>query len=196
MNCQTNSIFHNNKINIDYPNEKYCKLNKKINDIINEYRFDFINSLKDYYIQKNVIYELNISYEKYIYKDYISYVYKIEEYKGGAHPNYYIFTVIYNTKLDKIISINDLINENKNILNELSILSREELLNNYDIDIDNSNLKEMFYNGTNPIISNFKNIAFTNEGMLIIFERYSIAPYYMGEFRIVIPYNKIDNFNN
>lgn len=196
MNCQTNYMFHNYKMNIDYPTDKYCKLTEKIINIINEYKFDFINSLKDYKIQKDIIYELNISYEKFVYKNYISYVYKVEEYTGGAHPNHYIFTVIYDKKLDKIISIVDLINENRDFLNLLSVLSREELLNNYDINIDNSDLKEMFYSGTNPSISNFKNIAFTNGGILIVFERYAIAPYYMGEFRIIIPFKKINNFIN
>lgn len=191
MNYQTNYTLHNYKININYPNDKYYRLNEEICKIINEYRFDFINSLRDYNIQSNIIYELNMSYEKYEYKNYISYVYNVEEYTGGAHPNHYIFTVIYDKELNKIISIVDLINVNKNILNRLSILSRNELLSNYAININDNNLKDMFYNGTNPIITNFKNIAFTNEGILIIFERYSIAPYYMGEFKIIIPYDKI-----
>ena len=36
--------------------------------------------------------------------------------------------------------------------------------------------------------SNFNTFALTNDGLLIFFGRYQVAPYYKGEFEVLIPY--------
>lgn len=195
MNYQYN-LYHNYNMSIDYPKTSYYKLNKKIDSIIEKYKFNFISSLMNYNIQSDITYTFNISYKEYRFKNYISIILYIEEYTGGAHPNHYISSIIYDIKANDIISIIDLVKQDKKILDILSSESRELLLKKYKININDINIKQMFYDGTSPSVSNFKNIAFTTEGLLIIFERYSIAPYYMGEFQIIIPYNKINNFNS
>ena len=125
-----------------------------------------------------------------IYKDYISLVFYSELFLGGAHPNHYIDTVIYNTKNNSFININDLINIDKNILIKLSNISREELLRNKVL--SNSDVKEMLMDGTSPKTDNFKRLALTDEGIIIFFERYQIAPYYFGDYNILIPYSKLN----
>ena len=175
------------EISIKYPSFKYRKLNKRIKYIINKYSREIKNTPFD---DNYHIYTLYIDYKEYKYKDYISLVFYSELFLGGAHPNHYIDTVIYNTKNNSFININDLINIDKNILIKLSNISREELLKNKAL--SNSDVKEMLMDGTSPKTDNFKKIALTDEGIIIFFERYQIAPYYFGDYNILIPYSKLN----
>ena len=55
----------------------------------------------------------------------------------------------------------------------------------------NADIIDMMLDGTTPIKNNFKNFVFTSNGLMLIFERYQIAPYYFGEYNITIPYQQI-----
>ena len=159
------------EISIKYPSFKYRKLNKRIKYIINKYSREIKNTSFD---DNYHIYTLYIDYKEYKYKDYISLVFYSELFLGGAHPNHYIDTVIYNTKNNSFININDLIN-----------ILRNKVLSNSDV-------KEMLMDGTSPKTDNFKRLALTDEGIIIFFERYQIAPYYFGDYNILIPYSKLN----
>ena len=175
------------EISIKYPSFKYRKLNKRIKYIINKYSREIKNTPFD---DNYHIYTLYIDYKEYKYKDYISLVFYSELFLGGAHPSHYIDTIIYNTKNNSFTNINNLINIDKNILNKLSNISREELLRNKVL--SNSDVKDMLMDGTSPKIDNFKRFALTNDGIIIFFERYQIAPYYFGDYNILIPYSKLN----
>ena len=108
------------EISIKYPSFKYRKLNKRIKYIINKYSREIKNTPFD---DNYHIYTLYIDYKEYKYKDYISLVFYSELFLGGAHPNHYIDTVIYNTKNNSFININDLINIDKNIRTILQLIN-------------------------------------------------------------------------
>ena len=84
------------------------------------------------YLKDNIdnYYFLYINYNEYKYKDYISLVFNISYFTGGAHPNYEIKTINYNIKNNNFITITNLINKDKNILNKLSTYSRKYFNNN------------------------------------------------------------------
>jgi peptidoglycan/xylan/chitin deacetylase (PgdA/CDA1 family) len=42
--------------------------------------------------------------------------------------------------------------------------------------------------GTDPLESNFKHFLFTNGGLIILFEKYQIGPAFIGEPKIIIPF--------
>ena len=46
--------------------------------------------------------------------------------------------------------------------------------------------------GTTPNKKNFTKLIFSNKGLILYFERYQIAPYYLGEYNITIPYNNLN----
>ena len=50
----------------------------------------------------------------------------------------------------------------------------------------------MLKEGTLPTTDNFKNILFTDKGLIIYFERYQIAPYYYGDYNIIAPYEDLN----
>lgn len=176
-------IRKNYKIQIYYPITEYKKLNNTITKQITSYLKEFKNNIKLSNIPINQYYHLIILYEKYEYKNYISFVFRIEDFTGGAHPNHRIYTIVYDTKENKIINIDDLINKNKNTLEILSEFSRNELKGNKKI-TDFS----MLYEGTKKEKENFTNFVFSKEGLIIFFPQYQVAPYSQGEFNIIIPY--------
>ena len=173
-------IIYNNKtdieINVKYPLYKYKKLNKQINTIINYYLKDNIDN---YYF-------LYIDYKEYKYKDYISLVFNISYFTGGAHPNYEIKTINYNTKNNNFITITNLINKDKNILNKLSTYSRKYFNNNSLF--KEKIVNDMMLEGTIGAKENYQRFNLSNDGLIIYFERYQIAPYYYGDYSITIPY--------
>lgn len=178
-------IYRNNNkedtdIKVKYPIYEYYKLNKVITENINYYLKD---NTDNYYF-------LYIDYKDYEYKEYISIVLYISYFTGGAHPNYEIKTINYNKNTNKFIDIDDLINRDKDILNKLSIYSREYFSNN---DMFNDRVVfDMMIDGTKSIKDNYKYFNITSDGLIIYFNRYQIAPYYYGDYNITIPYNYLD----
>lgn len=175
------------KMNINYPITNNDLLNKEIEKTINNYKIQFHNDLKN--LPNNPNYQLDINYKKYDYNNYISYIFYIESDLRGAHPSHQINTINYNTKENKLVTIDNIVEYSSNILNTLSHLSREHL-KNIKIFKDND-INEMMISGTKPTKNNFKNFVFTKNGLMIIFERYQIAPYFFGEYNITIPYYKL-----
>lgn len=178
-------IYRNNNkedtdIKVKYPIYEYYKLNKAITENINYYLKD---NTDNYYF-------LYIDYKDYEYKEYISIVLYISYFAGGAHPNYEIKTINYNKNTNKFIDIDDLINRDKDILNKLSIYSREYFSNN---DMFNDKVVfDMMIDGTKSIKDNYKYFNITRDGLIIYFNRYQIAPYYYGDYSITIPYNYLN----
>ena len=100
------------------------------------------------------------------------------------------FAIVLKEK-NKVISIEDLIKYNNQILNIFSKISREKLKNNKRI-VSAS----MFFEGTRPKKENFINFAFTKDGILLFYPYYQIAPYSEGEFNVIIPYDNINKLYN
>lgn len=180
---------HKSKIKIYFPITNYQLLDSKINDIIKYYLNEFNTSISENKFQRDTFYTLYILYDEYNYKQYASYILYIEMFTGGAHPNHFIKTIIYDKNDDRLINIDDLINYNQNILNILSEESRTILKSNPKF--TNAYSHDMLYEGTEPTIENFSNFVFTDDGIKIFFDYYQIAPYYYGVTEILIPWDKI-----
>ena len=177
---------NNYKIIAYYPKTDYSKLNNVINDKIYEYIKEFKENVNSSDYPINQYYSLIILYDCYEYDNYISYIFRIEDYTGGAHPNHRIYTVVYDIKNNVIITIDDLINKNQNILNIFSENSREILKSN-----DKITSSTMLYEGTKPKKENFTNFVFSKNGIILFFPQYQVAPYSQGEFNVVLDYKKI-----
>lgn len=179
-------IIIENKINVLYPTTTYSKLNNiisnSIDSIINKY-IDYGKSNLD----MSTNYSLDITYESYSYDNYISYVFFVSMYTGGAHPNNKIFTINFNILENKVINIDDII-RNELTLEYLSKESREILGENKSIGKDKNSI-DMMMNGTKADKLNFRNFAFSKAGLVLYFEQYQVAPYSSGVFKVVVPYN-------
>ena len=179
----------NCKINVYYPISDYPKLNDEIIKSINNYMSSFKKSISEANELPNQYFSLYILYNKYETEDYLSYVFRVSMFLGGAHPNNTIFTINYDKNNNKIINIDSLIKKNDNILNIMSSESRENLFKNPLF--KDKLIYDMMLEGTDSIKENFKNFVFSKDGLIIFFEQYQVAPYSYGEFNVTIPYNKI-----
>ena len=166
-------------LNIAYLNTDYLLVNEKIDRILKKY-------LNLFYQNNNKnLSSFNMSFEDQELKDYLSIVIKTELNVGGAHPEYFIDTIIYNKKENQIITIDDFIKRRKYVLYELSKISRKLFLKNKTL-----TNKELILEGTKPLKENFTHFILTETGMKLFFPRYQIAPYYQGEFELLIPYKE------
>lgn len=182
---------HKYRMKVYYPVSGYKKLDNEVKSIIYDYVMDFKDNLKDVYVQENFYYTLDINYDKYVYKNYISYVFYIETYLGGAHPDHLMTTINYDTNRNMFITINDLIKNNDDILEKMSVITREKLLISNKFS-GNSYVIDMFKDGTSPRTNNYKNFVLTDKGIKIFFNYYQIAPYYLGISEVTIPYEKLN----
>ena len=157
-----------------YPITYYKKLNLLIDQKINYYQKLFFKEIKNITFWNE--YTLFINYDGYNYNNIISYVFFIEYFTGGAHPNHDIFTVNYDLMNDKFI-------DSVYNLDKISKYARSNLIK--DKRIVNTG---MLFEGTKPTNDNFKNFVFTENGYLFYFKRYQIAPYSSGDISLVIPY--------
>lgn len=180
------------KIKVYYPFTGYEKLNREIKKEIDNRVNNFRKEAMDHVAQKNQYYTLDITYDSYHYNEYISYVFHISTYLGGAHPGTIIWTVTYDKKNNQIVDINSLKNRNNDILDVMSAESEKRLMADKRLDAKNNKVvEEMVLEGTRPTRENFKNFAFSADGLIIFFEQYQVAPYSYGEFHVVIPYDKL-----
>lgn len=175
------------KININYPITKFNNVNKDIKVMLDSIIKNFIDSSKRN-IMLNLYYTLYITYEEYKYKDIISYIFKVSEFTGGAHPNNYLKSIRFDYD-GNIITIDTLISDDKNILIKLSNESRKILLSKDEFKSDN--IINMVLDGTRPNKDNFENFALTNNGILVFFDYYQVGPYYYGVQKVLISYDKL-----
>ena len=114
-NKEINTIsYQENTIKIVYPSTNYTKLNKRIKKIITNQINDFTKITLN---KEKTTYYLIINYKSYSYKTIISYIFFTESYFLGAHPIHEIWTVNYDYKENKFITIDNIINNNQIILN-------------------------------------------------------------------------------
>jgi len=182
QNIQYVTEIHKNKEDVQIPNTKYELLKNEIHKQIAIYRNEFAELLTTDE-QSNQEYTLFITYEEYTYNNYISYIFFIEMFAGGAHPNHKLFTITYDIENNKIFTFEDLQTKYPELLNRLSEYSRHLLIRDSRVDID------MLDAGTEPKKDNFEHFVLTKEGIKIFFDRYQIAPYVSGQIDVVVPYS-------
>lgn len=184
-NNEINTIsYQENTIKIVYPSTNYTKLNKRIKKIITNQINDFTKITLN---KEKTTYYLIINYKSYSYKTIISYIFFTESYFLGAHPIHEIWTVNYDYKDNKFITIENIINNNQIILNNIANYTYQNLSQKKIF--QNETVLNMLKEGTKPRLNNYKHILFSKEGLIIYFDRYQIAPYYYGNYSITIPYN-------
>lgn len=171
-------------IQVYYPETKNDKLNEIITERILEYVDNFKKENENNFKQSI----LTIKYDTYEYGDYISFLFTNVIDTGGAHPNTFLSSIVYNLKREEEIDISYLVNKNKDFLNFLSDFSYNKLKENENI--VQSNTMNMLKEGTTGNKVNFKTFVFSEEGAKFFFERYQVAPYYLGEFSVTLPYEK------
>lgn len=170
-----------------YPRTPYDILNEEINCNISEYISDFKQCLST--LSENKKYNLNINFESYKFKNYISYVFNISENLGCIHDESYIYTAVYDIKENKVVKIQDFILKDEKLLDKISEYCYNELLKNDEI--ASFNASEFVKNGTKPIIENYEKFILNDGKFVVYFPEYQVVPYYLGMQKVFIPLESI-----
>ena len=104
----------NNGIQIIYPRSKYLTLNQAMLEFLENMICEFMNYAKEP-IQENFTYTLDISHDEYSFQDYLSVVFYVSFYTGGAHPEHRIVSLVYDISKDQMITMQDLVSEKENL---------------------------------------------------------------------------------
>jgi hypothetical protein len=102
---------------------------------------------------------------------------------GAAHPNHYSLTVNYDVLLGRELTFDDLFFAGANYLQAISDYCKAEL-SKRDIGFTDP----IFQTGADPLPENYRNWNLSNDGLLITFDPYQVAPYAAGTQTVVIPY--------
>lgn len=158
--------------------------------IISEYeelRPDFINTRRNYEGAFWPNHEFTIKgiceREK---KGYVNYILFHDEYQGGAHPNSYITTFVFDTTDGHEITLDEIMKEGYE--EALLQIITQELIEHFKVSGIEELDKRIF--GTADLFVS-KNILVYNGYIRFIYNRYDIAPYAAGDIIIDITYEKL-----
>ncbi len=182
----------NYKINIYYPKTKYKLLNKEIDENITKMYEEFKSNVINLELEQPYI-EITYDIKEVSINDssIISVVFNIKSLINKTHPNDDFYTINYNITKNKIVTIDDLILKNKNIIDIFSSKSYEALKNNEKIKdyVSDDSLRNSLNN--NKIT--YSIFAFDKQGIVIYFNTYNLAPFAAGNFSVLIPYLELEN---
>lgn len=178
------------KIDVYLPYTPYPVLNTAIDSMAVSYIDDFKKEISEYGVLTHQVYSLQITYDVYSYQNFVSYVFWIFMDTAGAHPNTFIRTINFDKNTNEIVTIDSLVNKYPDILNIFSKISLEELKKSKKFKENGyEDILGMLESGTRPTLKNFKNFAFSEDGIILFFENYQVAPYFYGSFQVKIPYS-------
>lgn len=136
-------------------------------------------------------YEIEITYDNlFVTSQFISLRYTIYAYEGGAHPNTVSETLTLDLKTGNRLMLSDVLKPG--FLRMLSEASRAQLAQEeaFTDGADSDWLKE----GTAPKPESFRAFSFTNQGLNLYFDAYTVASYAAGDFLVEIPYSKLSTW--
>ncbi|QJA08322.1 DUF3298 and DUF4163 domain-containing protein [Romboutsia sp. CE17] len=202
------------KYNIKYPfmnfKEEYAKKNKKnvkIIDEINKDIYEYIMSFKENISKQSEKYKEDYTniyakekekYVKYQYEadsDYqvtynknniISIPITTYEFTGGAHGMTYLKSFNYNLNNGSKLMLKDLFKED---------IDYEKIINNF-IKSEISKNKLLYFTGKDGFkgIKRDQDFYLEDDGIVVYFQLYDIAPYYVGIPKFKLTYNQFGDY--
>lgn len=109
---------------------------------------------------------------------------------GAAHPNNMSRVLNYDLANGRILETRDLFTAPDEALSFLSVASRKVLKKEMS-DISEEEWNTQVVLGTEPTRENFREVALTKEGLVVIFNPYQVAPYARGTQDILINKNEL-----
>ena len=108
---------------------------------------------------------------------------------GAAHPGHYSITINYDLANGREITLDELFISGSNYLQVISDACKAEL-STRGIGF------EGFSTGADPLPENFTNWNLSNEGLIITFDEYQVAPYAAGAQVVTIPFSALQSVIN
>ncbi|MDD3311998.1 DUF3298 and DUF4163 domain-containing protein [Pseudodesulfovibrio sp.] len=108
-------------------------------------------------------------------------------YTGGAHPNNWPDTWVFDLVDGRALTLDDLFPAPGGALRILATCVRAELR----ATLGEMLLEEMLQSGTDPTPDNYARFVLTERGLTFFFAPYQVAPYAAGEQRVTIPMDRL-----
>lgn len=124
---------------------------------------------------------------EYADNNLVSIMFSEDTYTGGAHPNHYFYTVNYDLKTGRELSLAELFQPNSNYLNVIS----DYAINKLKSELTEMSDDEWIKNGAGADAENFKSWNISEKGLVLNFNPYQVAAYAAGPQFVVIPYDKL-----
>lgn len=156
---------------------------EKMTELIIESYDGFIEDFSD----TKEKWDINVSVISTFQKgDILSLSFNTEYYTGGAHSNSQINYKIINVKSNKILKLSEMISDKKQLTKTAEKLFRKQ--KNLPTGI---NLQEEGYFFENGKFTINDNVGLNQNGLIIYFNSYEIAPHSMGPSAVFIPFYEI-----
>lgn len=129
---------------------------------------------------------LNIDYELTGYQGSIttvSIVFTINDYTGGAHPNLYYRTFMFELPGGREITLSDLFDDEQAALEQIAPMVQESLREQLGDMAELSWIEE----GAAPDPVNYQNFALTTSALNFYFPPYQVAAYAAGPYMVELP---------
>ncbi len=132
-------------------------------------------------------------YKEYSGADTTSYWYTVYEDTGGAHPNAYFKTFVFD-KSGARLELGDVLKNNPNWLEELSLLVSGDVVAQYKVrtQVDDPT-GAIFGEGLAPKAENFQNWFIDGDTLVIEIPPYQVAAYAVGSFEVRISLSDINH---
>lgn len=117
----------------------------------------------------------------------VSVVFEWSEYTGGAHPNTFYATMIFNLTTGKEEQLAELFKENVDYLKALSDYTIPELKRRDDL-ADFTD-EDWIQSGAGATSDNYAATYLSDSGVVVIFSPYQVAAYAAGPSEVVVPYS-------
>lgn len=125
-----------------------------------------------------------------VQKKVISISVKQNDFQGGAHPNLYFYLLNFDPITSNVVYYDHF----------FSVESQMELIKMIDLELRKRNnmkksdsLNDIGFMLDGDTLALSDNFAFTENGLLFIYNSYEIAPYAMGIISITLPYDLIEH---
>jgi hypothetical protein len=170
---------------------------------VDDFKKESIASLKDApkeLLERGVVAYYDVSFtEEASTTRYSSIIVASEYYAvGSAHPGHSIDTFIFDKKARRLVAPSELFVASSSYLELLSKLSRADFdARNTKSDADHIIIDTSSANtGFEPTKENFSKVLPLQDGLMIYFNEYQIAPYAAGPQQAVIPYSTLKDIIN
>jgi hypothetical protein len=127
---------------------------------------------------------LQISYEEFAFSESVqSILFTISDYTGGAHPNSYFKTFVFDLAREREIALEDLFTSTEDALAIVSPMAQQVVIDRLGDDFVDSQWLEDG-TGTNP--ENYRNFVLMQNSILFLFPPYQLAAYAAGPFEVTV----------
>lgn len=110
---------------------------------------------------------------------------------GAAHPGHYSITINYDLANGREITLDELFISGSNYLQVISDACKAELSTRF-VDFGS----DFFSAGADPLPENFTRWNLSNDGLVITFDEYQVAPYAAGPQVVIIPFSALQSVIN